>query len=233
MRKLTSYAIESGQIRNLLAKLVDDSTGIQEYKSCFYELGMALSGLIWRTQALGDGTRVTLACSSEDADWLSKGILDDLQSRSVHPSLAVFWNLRNDPFDNRQYPVAPIVKSYIESSETTEVLVICKSIISTSCVVRTNLTYLIEKINPSRIFIASPVLMGNAIESLKNEFPKAISEKFSFLYFAEDNEVNQAGEVIPGIGGSVYQRLGLESGPAKNKYVPEIVKERRTQKAKL
>lgn len=232
MRKLSSYASQSVQVKALLDKLVDRSTGVQEYKNSFYELGTALSSLIWQTQALGSGIRVTLACSSEDADWLSKGILDDLQKHGASISLAVFWNLRTDPFGNRDYPAAPIVKSYIESYEAADLLIICKSVISTSCVVRTNLTYLIEKINPTRIFIASPVLLESAIGNLKNEFPKTISEKFQFFYFAEDGVVNADGEVIPGIGGSVYRRLGLEDAFFKNKYVPEIVKERRIKNVK-
>jgi len=91
--------------------------------------------------------------------------------------------------------------------------------------------YLIEKINPAKIFIASPVLLEGAIGSLKNEFPKAISDKFQFFYFVEDSVVSADGEVIPGIGGSVYKRLGLEDAVSKNKYVSEIVRERRIQNA--
>jgi len=61
-------------------------------------LGTVLSSLMWKTQAFANGIKVTLACSSEDADWLSKGILDELQKLNVLVSLAVFWNLRTDPF---------------------------------------------------------------------------------------------------------------------------------------
>jgi hypothetical protein len=96
-------------------------------------------------------------------------------------------------------------------------------------VVRTNLTYLIEKINPSRILIAAPVIFSGAEPSLKNEFPAPISEKFEFIFFAKDDEVNKQGEVIPGIGGSVYNRLGLSDSVNKNKFIPEIVKRRRAQ----
>ncbi|HLO47808.1 MAG TPA: hypothetical protein VK211_05245, partial [Kamptonema sp.] len=60
-------------------------------------------------------------------------------------------------------------------------------------------------------------------------FEKDIYEKFNFIYFAEDDERTQEGEVIPGIGGIVYERLGFEGQDDKNRYIPEIVKERRSQ----
>ncbi len=39
----------------------------------------------------------------------------------------------------------------------------------------------------------------------------------------------QDGMVEPGIGGDVYTRLGFSGQNAKNKYVPNIVKERRVK----
>jgi hypothetical protein len=33
--------------------------------------------------------------------------------------------------------------------------------------------------------------------------------------------------VIPGIGGSVYERLGFSGQDDKNRYIPQIVKDRR------
>lgn len=227
MRQLSQYAQNSNEIKSLLDSLVDQRTQSQDYAKAFYELGGALSDVIQNSNSLSSETRVTLACSSEDADWLSKGILDHLEQHVASINLAVFWNIRSNAFQNSELAVAPIIKTYIESLENVDVLIICKSIINTSCVVRTNLTYLIERITPKRIFIASPVLFENAIHSLENEFPKFISDKFEFFYFAEDDEVTATGEVIPGIGGSVYHRLGLEDGIRKNKYIPMIVKERR------
>lgn len=227
MRQLSHYAQNSNEIKSLLDSLVDQRTQSQEYANAFYQLGGALSDFIWNSQFLSPQTKVTLACSSEDADWLSKGILDRLENHVAKINLAVFWNIRSNAFEDKTLPIAPIIKTYIESLENVDILIVCKSIINTSCVVRTNLTYLIERITPKRIFIASPVLFKNAIPSLENEFPKSISNKFNFFYFAEDNEVTESGEVIPGIGGSVYRRLGLEDSIKKNKYIPVIVKQRR------
>lgn len=227
MRQLSSYAQNSNEIKLLLDSLVDQHTQSQDYAKAFYELGGALSELIKSTSSLSSETSVMLACSSEDADWLSKGILDQLLGHVAKINLAVFWNVRSNAFENSELAIAPIIKTYIESLQNVDVLIVCKSIINTSCVVRTNLTYLIEKITPAKILIASPVLFKNAIHSLESEFPKSISDKFEFFYFAEDNEVTATGEVIPGIGGSVYRRLGLEDAASKNKYIPRIVKERR------
>ncbi|SHN33750.1 hypothetical protein [Chitinophaga sp. CF418] len=227
MRQLSQYAQNSDEIKLLLDRLVDQKTQPQGYADAFYQLGGALSDFIRNSKSLSAKTRITLACSSEDADWLSKGILDRLESHVAKINLAVFWNIRSNAFENSAFAIAPIIKTYVESLENVDILIICKSIINTSCVVRTNLTYMIERINPKKIFIASPVLFEKAIPSLENEFPKSISDKFEFFYFAEDNEVTEAGEVIPGIGGSVYHRLGLEDAMKKNKYIPVIVKERR------
>jgi uracil phosphoribosyltransferase len=227
MRQLSQYAQNSIEIKSLLNSLVDQRTQSQEYADTFYKLGGALSDFIRGSKFLSSQTKVTLACSSEDADWLSKGILDRLENHVAKINLAVFWNIRSNAFENNKLATAPIIKTYIESLENVDVLIVCKSIINTSCVVRTNLTYLIERITPQGIFIVSPVLFKKAIPSLENEFPKSISDKFDFFYFAEDNEVTESGEVIPGIGGSVYRRLGLEDSIKKNKYIPVIVKERR------
>jgi hypothetical protein len=66
------------------------------------------------------------------------------------------------------------------------------------------LTDLIQTINPEKIFIAAPVMYGQADQKLKNAFEQSIDDKFQFFYFAQDSEHTPAGAVIPGIGGMVY-----------------------------
>jgi len=46
--------------------------------------------------------------------------------------------------------------------------------------------------------------------------------------FAIDNK-KDGENVIPGIGGSVYELLGLGDSKEKNRYMPKIVKERRAK----
>jgi len=83
--------------------------------------------------------------------------------------------------------------------------------------------------NPEVIFVVSPVIHSQAIGKLEREFPKAISEKFQYVYFAEDSEKVEEGNLVPGIGGSVYQRLGFKDQADKNRFTPDLVKTRREQ----
>ena len=46
--------------------------------------------------------------------------------------------------------------------------------------------------------------------------------RFHFATFAIDDE-RVDGEVIPGVGGMVYPRLGLGNMEEKNHYIPEMV----------
>ena len=165
-----------------------------------------------------------LACASEDADWLARGVLKSLSQKEV--SLAVFWNERItlNAFTGLEY--SPIIKSYIEPINKCRTLVVVKSIISTSCVVRTQLTRLINDIYPQEIYIVAPVMYKDAQANLKKEFPASISDKFNFLTFAIDTLKDKEKGIIPGIGGMVYPKLGLGDMHEKNKYIPDLVKER-------
>lgn len=205
----------------LLNKLVTQIS-IEEYKETFYKIGHELSCIL---NNFIDGSGSTmLACASEDADWLAKGILDSLSDKES--ALAVFWNDRQNNVDPT-LTITPIVKSYIENIKYCKTLIIVKSIIVTSCVVKTQLSRLIEEISPQKILIVAPVMYKGADQTLKNEFPTNINEKFSFIYIAVDDTITTEGEVSPGIGGMIYSRLGLGDFRQKNKYIPEIVKKRR------
>lgn len=46
-----------------------------------------------------------------------------------------------------------------------------------------------------------------------------------------DDQRTPEGEVLPGIGGMIYNRLGFQGQEDKNKYVPEVVKSRRSKLA--
>lgn len=221
MRELSTYAVDSAFIKFLLAQIADITTSSAEYDAAFYSLGQELAKVINGEFDLNEKA-VQIACSSEDADLLSRGLIESLEAKSK--SLAVFWNMRQTvPNTNEQ--IAPIVQAYIEPINA-DVLIICKSIIFTSCVVRANLTSLIQNCTPKAIIIAAPVIFRGAEKALKNEFPKEIANRFEFVFFARDSEVNSNHEIVPGIGGSIYQRLGLGDSISKNKYMPEVVKQR-------
>ncbi|MGL4780313.1 MAG: hypothetical protein ACRCXN_05720 [Bacteroidales bacterium] len=206
---------------SFLNKLASADTSVNEYRDSFFQLGKILGLQIDKLiPDLQNG--FALACSSEDSDWLASGLLSQLEHKD--PSVAVFWNERQTI---GEFTMAPIVRSYQEDLSQCKILVIVKSIIFTSCVVKTQLLRLISEMTPERIIIASPVFFKDADVHLKNEFPEEISDKFEFIYFVIDTDTNERGEVVPGIGGSVYERLGLGNNTTKNKYVPELVKKRR------
>ena len=154
--------------------------------------------------------------------------MDSLSAK--YPALAVFWTDRYRYPEKQSVALSPIVKSYIEDIPDCQTLIIIKSIIATSCVVKTQLSRLIETINPEKIFIVAPVMLKEAEQSLREEFPLKISSKFHFITLAIDDNLNEEGEVVPGIGGMIYSRLGFGNINQKNKYIPEIVKHRRELK---
>lgn len=210
-------------IINSMLALIDSHTSVESYRDAFYQLGKAL-GLLLSHQMHDKLGNTMLACASEDADWLVHGILNSLTQKKV--SLAVFWNERLSFDAEKKIEYSPIVKSYIEPIHNCETLILVKSIISTSCVVKTQLTRLVNEITPKYIFVVSPVMYKDAESNLKMEFPEDISNKFNFLTFAIDTERDEHGQVIPGIGGMVYPKLGLGDIHEKNRYIPHLVRER-------
>lgn len=219
-RHFSGYTNEIG-ISNL-ARLADLSTNAEDYSNALYLLGKEL-GIVLAEQITNENIKICVACTVEDADFLAKGIIDSLSDSYSDISLACFWNQRQQALS-----IAPIIKKYCEPAvNNANVLVIVKSIISGACVVKTNLTNLIQDIDPVSIFVVAPVMHTDAEEKLNSEFPRAITEKFKYIYFAIDDEMQANGNLVLGIGGNVYQRLGFKDQDDKNKFIPKLVKERR------
>ena len=63
-----------------------------------------------------------------------------------------------------------------------------------------------------------------AEESLRSEFPRTISDLFELVYFAKDDCREPTGEVRPGIGGQVYQLLGVGDQPSRTGFFPQLVR---------
>lgn len=228
VRTYTKFA--DPETQKLLDFLVDTETSPEDYKFIMFKLGVKLGSSILNCIE-NRQSYVYLACTVEDADFLAKGIINSLEPEVSQLAFACFWNQRFSPFEIEDLKVAPIIKKYQEpvNGQVVQYLIVIKSIISGACVVRTNLTNLIQKIEPEKIFIAAPVIYETAEEKLKNEFEQAIYDKFKFFYFAKDDQRDEQGIVLPGIGGNVYERLGFDGQDDKNQYVPEIVKTRRSQ----
>lgn len=217
-REFSNYISDIG--KENLSLLADDSTDIETYSNALYLIGKEL-GVVLAPKIKNN--KICIACTVEDADFLAKGIIDSLSRYTSHISLACFWNQRR-----QELSIAPIIKKYLEPSAShANTVVIVKSVISGACVVKTNLTNLIQDISPDSIFVVSPVMHIDAQEKLDREFPRTISKKFTYIYFAIDDERQEDGNLIPGVGGNVYQRLGFKNQDEKNKSIPELVKERR------
>jgi hypothetical protein len=170
-----------------------------------------------------------IVCTVEDADFLARGMIESLSAKNIKFNLACFWNSHETT--GKIGSISPVIRKYIEPysppKNGSSGLVILKSIISGSCVVKTNLKEIIEKIRPKEIIVTAPVIHEDSIKKLEAEFDKEIVKKFKFVYFATDSKKTKDGMVKPGVGGDVYKLLGFKTQNVKNKYTPKVVKERR------
>lgn len=210
-------------IKASLEALADKSTSVAEYRKAFRVLGEELGKVLAYEYKSIPAAKTMLVCASEDADWLATGVESGFGKGELKKS--VYWSSRevvHTNADGTKVEISPIEKAYEESIDDCELLVIVKSIISTSCVVKTQLTRLIGKISPRQIAILAPVMYKDGIPNLMREFPEQIKRKFRFVTFAIDDE-RVGSEVVPGIGGMVYPRLGLVDIETKNRYIPEMV----------
>lgn len=203
-----------------------ESTGMpEEYKSAMTELGKLLAETVLSNFSEDINKHTIVVSTAEDADFLQCGVSTALKTHKINTKLAVFWNHHYQL--SSKASVAPILHSFIEPNyEDVQNVIIVKSVMSGSCVVRTNLIAMLDKIeNIESIYILSPVAHKDSKKKLIKEFPKEISNKFKFVFFAEDDVKNEDGEVIPGIGGQIYNLLGLENQPALTGYMPNVVRE--------
>jgi hypothetical protein len=214
-----------------LALLADEQTSAKDYGNAFYRLGTLL---VQRVPQTSLGKSILVVCTSEDADYFARGILESIVGRTASQSrvaLACFWQTRLKAMDaglgRDSIEIAPIVKRYEERSDEKDTLIVVKSIISSSCVVKHALLDIMGRKQPKKILIVAPVILRGAEARLREEFPADISRRFEFFYFAEDDQKDDSGNVRPGIGGSIYERLGLTERGAGS--IPRLVLERRAR----
>lgn len=219
----------SAEARELLDRLAlpPDHTGPEAYRVAMTRLGELFVSI--HAERFSGINRLLLVCTNEDADYLARGVLVGLDAGGGPAvRVACFWNERESisgSLSGLKVELAPIVRRYIEPGEADAFLVV-KSIISSACVVRTNITELVYDLEPARVLIFAPVILKGADERLRQEFDDDISRRFEFYWFAEDDE-KEGENVKPGIGGQVYERLGIGTRAEKNRYTPELVRERR------
>ena len=208
----------------LLDTIASSTTSVAVYRQAMEQLGHALAQRLLRS-GLDTSKHYCVVSTVEDADYLVKGILDLLSQRVSGVSLACYWNHRFKPFEGSP-GIAPIKRRFFGPGVTdANEMIVVKSIINNACVVKTNITDLIQKIKPENIWVVAPVISENAEVNLKSEFPEEISSRFRFSYLAADSEQDTNGFVIPGIGGDVYKRLGFTDQNEKNSFIPLVVKQ--------
>ncbi|HCB1416641.1 MULTISPECIES: hypothetical protein [Enterobacter cloacae complex] len=211
----------SHEARDALDELIDPNTGVNEYRSAMLALGEELGALVAKKMP-NRSKQCLIVSTAEDADFLANGVCHALSETNILYKNAVLWN---NHYALKKGSVAPVIHSYMEPGyESSNFLIVVKSVISGSCVVRTNILSLIDKIDPEKIFIVSPVMHEKSEMNLRKEFPDEIAGKFDFTFFAIDRIKSEDGEVIPGIGGQVYQKLGLSDQPVKIGYLPDTVR---------
>jgi hypothetical protein len=216
-REFASFADDAA--RNTLDRLLSSVGSPSEYRSAMTELGLQLGRIV--AGKIPCARKCLVVSTAEDADYLSKGVIESL-CRDHEALAAVFWN---NHYSISNGSIAPVVHRYLQQGfESAEYLIVVKSIISTSCVVKTNLLSLIEKIHVKKIYVVAPVMYITAEESLCSEFPKQISDLFEFVYFAIDAFREETGEVRPGIGGQIYELLGIRDQPARTGFLPQLVR---------
>lgn len=215
--------------RRLLAVLADKGALVEEYRAAMYELGVHLGEAVCREITYPD-PKVLVVGTVEDADFLARGVLEVFLEKFNNVGFACFWNDRVEPFGLDSFQSTPIIRRYEEPvPDHIDVLVLVKSIISGACVVKTNLMDVVDRKMPQEIAVLAPVMHIDAEKKLRKDFPGGIADKFKFFALAIDDQKLSTGEVVPGIGGEVYTRLGFDGRNGKNAITPEIVKRRRAE----
>jgi len=189
------------------------------YRKAMHDLGRDLGEQIARSlPPKGD---VLVVCTVEDADFLARGVLEAIEA-THRVALTCFWNERKRIGDHE---LAPIIGRYEEPYTASKIaaLVVLKSIISGACVVRTNLLEVLDVMKKRvPIFVAAPVLHVDALAKLEREFPVSVVRRMTAVWCARDSQ-RTGNTVVPGIGGTVYELLGLGTEKAKNRVWPEIL----------
>ncbi|MDX1695989.1 MAG: hypothetical protein R3208_19645 [Ketobacteraceae bacterium] len=207
----------------LLNELLASDISADEYRSVMYRIGAHLGTVLLPT--LDKSKSYCLAITVEDADFLAAGLADFLKDSGYQFYLACFWNDRKT-IEGRDF--APILNTYFDQGyESADEIIILKAIMAGACVVKTNITALIEKLKPQAIHVVAPVMHVESRAKLELEFPESIYRLFDYTYLAMDAVYDQSKhEVIPGVGGNVYRKLGFAGDAEKNAYMPETVRER-------
>jgi hypothetical protein len=204
-------------LKRELARLVQEKVSPTEYRAALLSLGRGL-GMTLKTR-IGPGP-TAIVTTPEDADFLTRGTIEGLALPKTY--LACYWTTRvEDSATVHQQYVDPAMPRSIET------VIIVKSIISSGCIVRTNLAEFLTQRRPKAIFIVAPVMLRGADEQLRTQFSKSIANRFTFVTCAIDSR-KQGQVVVPGVGGMVEKRLGL-----RGRIAPHLIGEWREKNSQV
>ncbi len=224
VRLFSAYAEQRPEVKGLLEKLAH-GIDTDEYRKVMRQLGDHLASS-FSSRLRSSKAQICLVCTVEDADFLASGVLARLEGEGFGDRIHLLC-LWNEKVREGLVSLSPVKHQYLEPLDKGEtIFVVVKSIISGACVVKTNLTRALSLAKPKNVFVVSPVLLDGAEERLEHEFPRQIAKSFEYVWFATDFK-KDGDNVIPGIGGSVYELLGLGDESSKNSYLPALVKQRR------
>lgn len=206
----------SGPVKGQLEELLDATTPVQ-YGEALTVLGHSLGSAVKRRFG-ASRSPFALVSTPEDADYLVSGMLNAMGKERAR--LVCYWAERH-PGEGGE-DVATVYQEYVDPrlAEGVSTVVVAKSIISSSCIVRTNLEKLLLRLDPTRIIIAAPVMFDGAEERLKKNFSRSVGDKFEFVAFAIDTK-KDGDVVVPGVGGMVEKRLDY----TKTRALPKLVNE--------
>lgn len=214
-------------IKEHLQLLINEHTTVRQYQAAFTDLGKYLAKQVNLKIRSCENSPVTVVLTAEDADYLGKGFVEEfkkISQREIY--LVCFWNDHKQISTGEQNKsIAPPISEYLQPGyEKSNILIVLKSVISGSCVVRLNILSLYNRMeNISDIHVVSPVVLEQADTALKSNFPNDFSSKIQFTWFAQDDQKADYGEVLPGIGGQIYEKLGLRGKPLEIKYIPRTI----------
>jgi hypothetical protein len=232
-RQLSSEA--TNEVRALLTTIADPQTPVYAYRQAMSEIGCSLANALQKKFLATERRPLCLVCTAEDADFLMTGVLRGLEQGGIPQHairLVCFWNERLNRFDGDDrdsIDIAPVVKQYNEVPKLEGlVLIVVSSIVSTARIVQTNLSTLFDAAGrPARIIVAAPVMMSGVPAQLALQL-RPWASSLEHLAFAFDDQRGENRNVVPGIGGSIFARLGIAD---RLSLVPELIKQRRRQLA--
>jgi hypothetical protein len=177
-----------------------------------YECGREL-GSIFLASNSAHPASVCVLTQAEDADGIAHGLITYLEEKGVRTRLVCLWN-RVERVYEEGISVAPILRNFREPGfQECEQLLAVQSSIGDGAVLKTNITYALQSLDPSKIHVLAPAMHKDTQVDLLSQFPADEMGRYEFHTFVYDDLlIRETGELVPGIGEVGCERYGLPKG---------------------